>query len=138
MKRIIQLLCFMLTALMSRDSHALAKPTHQAVNDFILMNTPSLGTTLNNYNLPNGLDTTINGKKISKYIVDGGASEDNPLRYANHYHNPIKSWDKSGYLNLPGQRLHAYVDTVVGWAMPTKISLSSLIQWRPISPAPFD
>jgi hypothetical protein len=50
----------------------------------------------------NGILTPINGITILKYIQEGSILEDIPnCRAANHFHNPLQSWDMSGIKDLP-------------------------------------
>ena len=104
MKKTLAFLILFLS-LSSIDGFAYEVGTHEAINRFVTDNSASINTTLQGYGLANGLDTYIplNGNtKISAYIREGGRLEDEltPLRPMNHFHNPLKTWDISGYSNL--------------------------------------
>ncbi len=58
-------------------------------------------STLRNYlklnlGLPEGYEAKINNKRIIDWLSDGSYAEDKPAcRAANHFHNPLLSWDQS-------------------------------------------
>jgi hypothetical protein len=68
---------------------------------------------LKNIGFTKGLDETVNGKKIIKWLQAGAELEDagslldivtNKGRFNNHFHNPLKSWSSAGlndYLIVP-------------------------------------
>ncbi|MBU0728527.1 MAG: hypothetical protein KKE17_10975 [Proteobacteria bacterium] len=75
---------------------------------------------LNKLGFERGLDTEIQGpdnerKKIINWIEKGGTDEDNPLislRFAHHFHDPLKSWDEAG-LDIP---LLPTTESSISWA----------------------
>ncbi|MBI4824338.1 MAG: hypothetical protein HY805_08955 [Nitrospirae bacterium] len=88
------------------SAYPLEVETHEAINEHI-SSTPVSGFSLdgylkNNLGFIKGKDEEINGKKISRLIKDGGSYEDSPpwtipyIRSLNHFHNPLKLWDKAG------------------------------------------
>lgn len=44
-----------------------------------------------------GIDETISGKKIVKWIAEGSRREDDFFRPFHHFHNPLRSWDDAGF-----------------------------------------
>ncbi len=47
--------------------------------------------------LANGIDQTLAGKKVVRWIAEGSRREDDFLRFLNHFHNPLRSWDQAGF-----------------------------------------
>ncbi len=64
----------------------------------------------NNFgDLPNGIDQTVNGKPVKRWIEDGAHFEDSPpQRVQEHFHNPTLPWGQAG-LSTGG-------DSAVLWA----------------------
>jgi len=55
-----------------------------------------------NLNLANGVETPINGLKITRWLRDGSKLEDVPnCRASNHFHNPLRDWTASGMRDEP-------------------------------------
>ncbi|HEY9522460.1 MAG TPA: hypothetical protein VIR33_04420, partial [Thermopolyspora sp.] len=54
--------------------------------------------------LKDGFRTTIRGKVLEEWLVDGGTNEDNFPRFLNHFHNPLASnWSEAGLGGSVGQ-----------------------------------
>ncbi|MFQ5853552.1 MAG: hypothetical protein ACE5JU_23585 [Candidatus Binatia bacterium] len=51
-------------------------------------------------NFPGGVDHSLAGRKIIDRISDGSVFEDAGLRFFNHFHNPLRSWNGAGLLGL--------------------------------------
>ncbi len=86
---------------------ALEVETHRAINGRIADKNYSInGFYLHQYlqnqlGIQNGLEEYFNNKKVFDIIADGGVSEDNFLRYLNHFYNPLNN---SGLLgNFPAK-----------------------------------
>lgn len=89
--------------LISKQCFPLEKETHKALNEHIAKTTVN-NFELNSYlgnqlGLRSGIETILNGKEVWKWIRDGGAYEDEPMytRSFNHFHNPLKTWDRAGF-----------------------------------------
>jgi hypothetical protein len=91
-------------------AYGLDKPTHYALNEDIAKRTIN-GFSLDDYirnqlGFPNGINEEIRGKKIYKWLGDGGQKEDEPDgliqtvlnrgRSNNHFHNPLLTWNTAG------------------------------------------
>lgn len=88
---IIATLCFNIS-----ETMALEVETHSAINKQIAQ-----GPFLDDYlkkqlGLGDGRDTFFNNKKVFDIIADGSMSEDNFLRYSNHFYNPLNNKGLSG------------------------------------------
>ena len=105
-----------------------------------------INTTLENYGLANGLSTPIpsGGKTLSTYIVEGGTLEDEDfpwvIRPMNHFHNPLKTWDQSGFSDQPIGKIASSIDVSnpvwaqeAGvnslWAQETGAATGNLYSW---------
>lgn len=56
----------------------------------------------NNLNLPNGVETSLQGITIQEWLRRGSSFEDEPeCRASNHFHNPLKPWSDSGMSDQP-------------------------------------
>jgi len=74
---------------------------HEALSDRVLQSKISQ---LNNFlmgelgnEFPNGIEQSINGNTVRRWIVDGSLSEDfPPSRVLAHFHNPLRSWGTAG------------------------------------------
>ncbi|MBI4686583.1 MAG: hypothetical protein HY756_02215 [Nitrospirae bacterium] len=99
----ILVLFLVLGFLFSEQCLALEKETHRALNEQIAKvptNSFSLNTYLINqlgFNI--GVEQILNGKEVWKWVRDGGRTEDEPMytRSLNHFHDPLKTWDSSGF-----------------------------------------
>jgi hypothetical protein len=46
---------------------------------------------------PNGINQTVNNKRVREWIEDGSEFEDEPfVRVQNHFHNPLRPWSQAG------------------------------------------
>ena len=88
---------------MDATTHALNKPTHRLINQYIVQNSFN-GFSLDSYlkspvGIPGGILESFNKKNAWEWLRDGGQYEDEPafLRSVNHFHNPI---NKEGFSGL--------------------------------------
>ncbi len=83
------------------DASALEKATHFDLNGRVVKSQTSLNIYLKfKLGLSKGIEDIIYDKQVIKWIQDGGKKEDEPLsvtRSMNHFHNPLKTWDTSGF-----------------------------------------
>jgi hypothetical protein len=65
-----------------------------------------------------GLDTRILGERLTNWLMRGGRTEDNALRFLNHFHNPIVDWSAAGLQGSIGQSsiLWGQNTTLSGWS----------------------
>ena len=80
-----------------------SKKTHkrlneEAVNTSVLVTENYLNSQLG---FSKGIKEEISGesdtKTVEKWIRDGGKTEDKPIRFKNHFHNPLEEdWNKAG------------------------------------------
>ncbi|MBU1710518.1 MAG: hypothetical protein KKE17_10990 [Proteobacteria bacterium] len=100
------------------------KIVHPAINEFAsrqsILDTQNL---LTDFGFDQGLLTELmsgtENKTILKWISQGGTDEDKPkisLRFANHFHDPLKEWDAAGlHMGYP-----FWFDSSIFWAqIPT-------------------
>jgi len=81
--------------------------------------------------LKDGFRTTIGGKVLEEWLVDGGTNEDNFPRFLNHFHNPLASnWSEAGLGGSVGQ-------SAVLWAQNPSQSAPSW-SWRDVRQAYLD
>lgn len=119
-------LSFLLLLYSVTISYALNVETHEAINEYIAsttINSFSLSDYLNkNLGFTEGKEEEINGKKVYKWIVDGGRFEDKPpwtfpyLRSANHFHNPINDQGFSGIWDI---RILLSGESAILWSQKT-------------------
>jgi hypothetical protein len=62
-----------------------------------------LSSTLDNFlknqlDFAAGVDTSLNGSRVIDHISQGSVDEDNGLRFLNHFHNPLRTWNQAGLL----------------------------------------
>ncbi len=50
--------------------------------------------------LPDGRSTTIKGKLVERWIMEGAKREDDWGRFVFHFHNPLTTWDESGLFRV--------------------------------------
>lgn len=78
-----------------------------------------------------GIRTTIRGKLLEEWFVEGGANEDNFPRFLNHFHNPLSSnWSEAGLGGSVGQ-------SAILWAQNPSQSAPSW-SWQDVRQAYFD
>ncbi|MBI5676514.1 MAG: hypothetical protein HZC48_11955 [Nitrospirae bacterium] len=92
-----------LNFLVSDQCFSLEKETHKALNEHISktsINNFQLNTFLSNQlGFEGGINKSLNGKEVWKWVRDGGSEEDEPMytRSLNHFHDPLKTWDIAGF-----------------------------------------
>ena len=107
-KRINVFIIFIFTFLFfHKIIFALETDTHRAINLKIatyMMNGFSLNQHLkSNLGFSQGIDETLDGRRVDVWLELGGLYEDKPpltipyTRSMNHFHNPLKTWDISGF-----------------------------------------
>ncbi|MFA4829003.1 MAG: hypothetical protein WC855_13915, partial [Thermodesulfovibrionales bacterium] len=134
---------------------------HNGVNAYDDVNTHPLLTdtavkksVLKNYLFQNigedflkNYDTVINGRKILDWIKKGSTDEDSPMcRAANHFHDPLKTWNDSAMSDQPWfidawcsdwKPLYSNVTWATGYLAPApvgqKVSFSTLSANAPIN-----
>jgi hypothetical protein len=75
---------------------------------FILENSSICDSALKKYNFADGIKTVIkDDKTIEDIIANGGITEDELLRPAAHFHDPLRNWDNSGLSGLFGRSTSA-------------------------------
>ncbi len=51
-----------------------------------------------------GLRTSVSGRRLSNWLTQGSRREDDPVRFLNHFHNPLAAdWSQAGLLLSVGQ-----------------------------------
>jgi len=89
--------------------------THRAINEGAV-----LRSSLNEYlvgvlGFPEGTATPFNDRDVREWIREGGAFEDRPVtRTANHFHHPLREWDRALLTDLPGSSFA--IQSSVLWA----------------------
>lgn len=65
-----------------------------------------------------GLGTIIRGYDLTNWLAQGGRSEDDFLRYLNHFHTPLVDWSAAGLLGSVGQSsiLWGQNPSLSGWS----------------------
>ncbi|MFH1672418.1 MAG: hypothetical protein ABIF87_03185 [Pseudomonadota bacterium] len=99
-------LCFLLTfAAILISGNVLAfdnESTHRDLTEAAVEKSNLNYYVTEHLNLANGIDTSINDKKIMKWLKDGSILEDVPqCRASNHFHNPLKPWTESYMSDQP-------------------------------------
>jgi hypothetical protein len=65
--------------------------------------------------LPAGISTIFSGRNVREWIREGGAFEDDPItRTANHFHYPLREWNRALLTDPPGNSLA--IQSSVLWA----------------------
>ncbi len=105
-KNLLAYMLFLFMLVYNNAGYALEVETHEAMNEYIastILNGFSLSDYLNkNLGFTKGKEEEINGKKVYKWLRDGGYYEDKPawtipyLRSVNHFHNPLLTWESAG------------------------------------------
>jgi len=103
-------ICQAIAAFLVLPSYAFEKPTHQAINEYVAKNLIH-DFSLNEYLMDQmgfkaGIAESLHHQVIKLYGQDppvwwllayGGRKEDEPVTRAfNHFHNPLKMWDRAG------------------------------------------
>lgn len=55
-------------------------------------------------NFLRGVEDTLSNRRVINWITEGSDREDDPGRFLNHFHNPLRSWDQAG-LHILGLKL---------------------------------
>lgn len=76
---------------------ALNLDTHRLINRRAAESSATLDRHLReSAGLPESIETIINGRTVLEWIEEGGAREDDLLRFVRHFHDPLKPWDLAG------------------------------------------
>ncbi|MGH7384009.1 MAG: hypothetical protein ACREKG_02435, partial [Candidatus Rokuibacteriota bacterium] len=113
---LLALFCVELLALPITAS-AYETPTHQAITRIAGVGSDVDQILKEHLGLSTGLDTAIGGQALSAWLAQGGRTEDNFLRFLNHFHNPLADWSTAGLGNV-GQSsiLWGQNPTLSGWS----------------------
>jgi hypothetical protein len=78
---------------------------HPEINEKASRQAMNLEKILKDLGFNKGVDSIVNNKEIYKWFREGGTKEDSPIwRANNHFHDPLKTWDKAGldsYVIIP-------------------------------------
>lgn len=102
------------------------KITHRRLTDEAIENSSLYECLLNNLNLPDAIDTIVNGLPIKDWLIEGSYLEDEPnCRASNHFHDPLMSWtdsymsDQPWFINMwcsGGEYPPGNIKSAVHWA----------------------
>ncbi|MFQ5658010.1 MAG: hypothetical protein ACE5G5_10745, partial [Candidatus Methylomirabilales bacterium] len=77
--------------------------THRAINEGAVDRSSLNAHLVEVLGFPEGITTTFNGRRVREWIREGGVLEDQPLRRAaNHFHYPLREWDRALLTDPPG------------------------------------
>ena len=111
---------------------------HQIINGNAAQQSIKFQNTIKNYGFKNIYDV-VNKKEIWQWFYDGAKLEDETVcRSRNHFHDPLKSWDKAGFNNLAINTLCAsplfkdrfWVDSSIIWSQKKSDNLYSWVKAR--------
>ncbi|MGH2598832.1 MAG: hypothetical protein ACRDJ9_05535, partial [Dehalococcoidia bacterium] len=92
-------------------------PTHEAITQIAGERSGVDQVLKDHLGLSTGLATPIRGQELTEWLAQGGRTEDNFLRFLNHFHNPLADWSTAG-LGSVGQSsiLWGQNTTLSGWS----------------------
>ncbi len=89
--------------------------THRAINDGAVIRSLLNDYLIQELDLPQGTATTFNNRDVREWIREGGVLEDvPPQRTGNHFHYPLREWDRALLTDPPGSGF--VVQSSVLWA----------------------
>ncbi|MGH7401038.1 MAG: hypothetical protein ACREKQ_01315 [Candidatus Rokuibacteriota bacterium] len=93
-------------------------PTHEAITQVAGERSGVDQILKDHLGLSTGLATAIRGQELTEWLAQGGRTEDNFLRFLNHFHNPLADWSAAGLLGSVGQSsvLWGQNATLSGWS----------------------
>jgi hypothetical protein len=77
--------------------------THMYINEMAAKSNPDINDYLSkSLGITDGIDTFFEGKRVWKWISEGGKNEDDPFtRCFKHFHDPLEQdWDDAGLIYL--------------------------------------
>jgi hypothetical protein len=103
-------------------------PTHEEINRVAGERSSVDEVLKTRLGLTDGLATRVLGERLTGWLMRGGRSEDNFLRFLNHFHDPLVDWSTAGLLGSVGQ-------SSILWGQNTNLSGWS---WQDTRNAYFD
>ncbi len=89
--------------------------THRAINHGAVDRSSVNDRLIGALGLPEGITTIFRGRNVREWIREGGALEDDPIsRTANHFHYPLREWNRALLTDPPGSGFA--VQSSVLWA----------------------
>jgi len=74
------------------DAYAFKIEVHEKISENVINQAKmNLDTKLSDIGLKNGILEKVNGAEIREWIEEGSKQEDEPLRFLNHFYNPLNS-----------------------------------------------
>jgi hypothetical protein len=112
----------------THSGHAYEVDTHQAISTRAGGQSTADQLLKVNLGLSGGLETVIRGQSLTDWLGQGGRTEDDFIRFLNHFHNPLADWSAAGLLGSVGQ-------SSIMWGQNTSLSGWS---WRDVRNWYFD
>lgn len=81
---------------------ALNEPTHQIINEEATRQSGLDQILRDQVRFVEGIQQSIQGRRVFEWIGEGGIREDDGFRYFNHFHDPLRSWGTAGLPRLLG------------------------------------
>ena len=85
---------------LSTPAGAYETPTHAQITRFAGERSIVDETLKARLGLADGLDTRIQGERLTNWLMRGARTEDSFLRFLNHFHNPLADWSAAGLGSL--------------------------------------
>jgi len=99
MKKIMvkKIIVFFVTIFIASNAYSFDNEiTHRDITQKAVENSNLNDYLITNLELKSGVETTVIGRSILRWLREGSYLEDSPLcRASNHFHNPLKPWDQS-------------------------------------------
>lgn len=78
--------------------------THEEVSQAAAIRSDADRVLRDSLGIESGLDASVGGQPLNKWLRQGARLEDNQHRFLNHFHNPLSSdWSQAGLLGSVGQ-----------------------------------
>ena len=76
--------------------------THNKISEITVNASTASALLKNDLDVSLGLETFVGGRRLVDWVSEGAEREDDLVRFVNHFHNPLRTWDAAGFrLPLP-------------------------------------
>lgn len=78
--------------------HSFEVETHRELSQQAILSSTLDDFLKTQLDFPAGIQTSLDGDEIIEHIAVGSIREDDGLRFLNHFHNPLRTWNHAGLL----------------------------------------
>lgn len=96
MNRIVPVAALGILLLVWTDIYSFEVSTHRALSERAVRSSSLDEFVRSQLSMPGGINELFAGRRIFEWVQEGSEREDDSVRFFNHFHNPLRTWDQAG------------------------------------------